>query len=82
MRFTLPALAAVTFAAAVPGIAHAQAPGSSHIGPHVSYNFDAQNLGLGAQFTMPLARRLEFYPSFDYYFVCPGSLWALNPDLK
>ena len=81
MRFHLPALAAVTLAVAVPGVARAQS-GSWHLGPHVAYNFDAKNLGVGAQFTMPVARQLEFYPSFDYYFVSPGSLWALNADLK
>ena len=54
----------------------------SHIGPHVSYNFDAEEIGLGAQFSAPISRFLEFYPSFDYYLVDPGSLWALNADLK
>ena len=80
MRTILPAVAAVSLAVAVPGIAKAQ--GTTHIGPHVAYNFDAKNMGVGAQFSMPIARQLEFYPSFDYYFVSPGSLWALNADLK
>ncbi len=61
------------------GAAHAQRP---HIGGHVLYNFDVEEFGIGAQFSYPVARKLEFYPSFDYYFVDPGSLWQLNADLK
>ena len=53
-----------------------------HLGPHVAYNFDAEEFGLGAQFSVPLGQRLEFYPSVDFYFVDPGSLWALNADVK
>jgi len=53
-----------------------------HIGPHVAYTFDAEELGLGGQFSLPLGQRLEFYPSFDVYFVDPGSFWALNADIK
>ena len=29
-----------------------------------------------------MARRIEIYPSFDYYFVDAGSLWQLNGDFK
>jgi hypothetical protein len=61
------------------GAAHAQRP---HIGGHVLYNFDVEEFGIGAQFSFPVARQLEFYPSFDYYFVDPGSLWQVNADLK
>ena len=54
----------------------------AHIGPHVGYNFDIKEVNLGAQASVPIVNRLEFYPSFDYYFVDSGSLWALNADLK
>lgn len=53
-----------------------------HIGPHIGYNFDVEELLVGAQFSVPVANRLELYPSFDYYFVEVGSLWAINADLK
>jgi len=53
-----------------------------HIGPQIAYDFDVEEVGLGAQFSVPIARRLEFYPSFMWYFVDPGSLWNLNADLK
>lgn len=52
------------------------------VGGHLGYNFDVEQLALGAQATMPLTRMFEIYPSFDYYFVDVGSLWALNVDLK
>jgi hypothetical protein len=61
------------------GAAHAQ---RAHFGGHLLYNFDVEEFGIGAQFSYPVARRLELYPSFDYYFVDPGSLWQLNGDLK
>jgi hypothetical protein len=52
------------------------------VGPHIGYNFDAEALVLGTQLTLPITRQLEVYPSFDYYFIDPGSLWAINADLK
>lgn len=54
----------------------------SRMGPHIGHNFDAGALVLGAQLTLPLTRRIEVYPSFDYYFVDQGTLWAANADLK
>jgi hypothetical protein len=54
----------------------------SHLGARISYQFDAEEFGIGAQLGVPIARRLEFYPSFDYYFVDPGNFWAMNADLK
>lgn len=71
----------VGLATAAPGALSAQTS-RSHLGAHLGYNFDAEELGIGAQLGVPIARRLELYPSFDYYFVDPGSLWALNADLK
>lgn len=51
-------------------------------GAHLGYNFDVDDLLVGAQLTWPLAPNLALYPTFDYYFVSPGSLWSLNFDLK
>jgi hypothetical protein len=53
-----------------------------HLGPRLSYQFDLKKLGVGAQFSAPIVRHLEFYPSFDYFFVSNGSFWNLNADLK
>ena len=51
-------------------------------GPHIGYNFDVKELLLGAQLSWPITPQMDLYPTFDYYFVSPGSLWALNFDLK
>jgi len=67
--------------AANPASSEAQTP-RVHLGPRLTYNFDLESFGIGAQIGFPIARRLEFYPSFDGYFVDSGSAWALNADLK
>ena len=54
----------------------------ARVGPHLGYNFDAQALNLGLQATLPLTYQVALYPTFDYYFVSPGSLWALDVDVK
>lgn len=54
----------------------------SHIGLHGGYNFDIEEGLIGAQMHMPIARSIEFYPSFDYYLVNTGSLVGFNADLK
>ena len=54
----------------------------SHFGPHISYNFDVEEIAIGAQFSAPVSNFLEFYPSFDIFLVDAGSLWAFNADLK
>lgn len=51
-------------------------------GAHIGYNFDVDDLLLGAQVSWPITPDVALYPSFDYYFVSPGSLWSLNFDLK
>lgn len=76
--------AGVLFAALVAGASGTAAAQTSrvHLGPRVAYNFDLEDFAIGAQLGVPIATRLEFYPSFDYYFVDPGSAWGLNADLK
>jgi hypothetical protein len=51
-------------------------------GAHLGYNFDVEELLAGAQLSWPITPTLDLYPTFDYYFVSGGSLWALNLDLK
>jgi len=60
----------------------AAAQARSHIGPQIGYNFDYQAVVLGGQLSLRLGRHLELYPSFNYFFVDVGSLWAINVDLK
>jgi hypothetical protein len=69
------------FLCTLAGAAQAQTS-RSHFGPRVSYQFDVEEVGLGVQLGLPVARHLEFYPSFDYFFVDPGSFWNLNGDIK
>lgn len=67
------------------GAAEAQRRGAldrPRVGPHLGYNFDADALTLGVQATLPVTARIELYPSFDYYNVSPGTLWAINLDMK
>jgi hypothetical protein len=73
--------AVLVIASAIAGTAQAQTD-RAHFGPRISYQFDLEELGLGVQLGVPLARHLEFYPSFDYFFVGDGSFWNLNADLK
>ncbi|MGH7753313.1 MAG: hypothetical protein ACREN5_10900 [Gemmatimonadales bacterium] len=63
------------------GPAHAQ---RSHVGFHGGYNFDLEDALVGAQMHIPVARLVEFYPSFDYYFTGAGgaSLVGISVDLK
>jgi hypothetical protein len=55
---------------------------AQRIGAHLGYNFDVEEVLLGAQGTWPITPVVALYPSFDYYFVDPGSLWSLNVDVK
>jgi hypothetical protein len=52
-----------------------------HFGPRLSYQLDLEEVGIGAQFSVPIANYLEIYPSVDYFFVTDG-FWSLNGDLK
>ena len=54
----------------------------SQIGFHAGVNFDLDDALLGAQAMFPLSGRWDLYPSFDYYFVDPGDLSALNVDVR
>jgi hypothetical protein len=75
--------AAIAAALLALGIGSVQAQTShAHLGAHVLYNSDYDDFGLGAQLSIPMARHLEFYPSFDYYFQSPGSVWEMNVDVK
>lgn len=82
MRMRLAAAGCVlALACCVAGTAAAQGNGL-HLGPRLPYQFDAEELGVGAQFSLPIASHLEFYPSFDVFFTEPSSLWSFNADVK
>lgn len=78
-----PSLLATTLLLSAAGTAAAQTQGGQlHLGPRLSYEFDLERVGVGAQFSAPIARNLEFYPSFDWFLVDGGNAWNLNADLK
>jgi hypothetical protein len=81
MGLRVPRMAtALVLMVALAGTAQAQTS-RMHLGPRISYQFDLEKLGIGAQFSVPIVSHLEFYPSFDY-FIDSGSFWNLNADLK
>ena len=80
MKAKLIAVLAVSVMLGASSVAHAQE--RSHLGPQLGYNFDAEAVVIGAQFSAPIGTHLEFYPSFNYFLVDVGTLWALNADLK
>ena len=55
---------------------------SSHVGSYAAYQFDTKDPGMGGQFTLPLVRQVDLYPSATYYFVDAGSMWAVNADVR
>lgn len=59
----------------------ATSPGPRY-GAHIGYSFDSDDMLLGAQASLPISPSLDFYPTFDYYFVNANTVWALNLDLK
>lgn len=74
-------LAVLLVLLAAAGVSRAAAQ-RAHFGVHTGYNFDSEDWLIGAQLHLPLSYSVELYPSFDYYFVDPGSLAALNADVK
>lgn len=74
--------AALVMALSFGVVSRVEAQRRTHVGPHVSYNFDAEKAGIGGQLGLPLTSRLDFYPSFDIFFVDQGSLFGLNADFK
>jgi hypothetical protein len=82
MKLRNSALIAVdTLASAFAATAQAQTA-ALHLGPRLSYHCDTEEVGLGMQRGIPIANRLEFYPSIDNCFVNAGSFVSLNADLK
>lgn len=59
--------------------AHAQ---RAHLGPHGGFNSGTDNWLIGAQLLIPVARRVELYPSFDNYFENGVTRYAFSGDMK
>jgi len=59
--------------------ARAQRP---HLGGHGGYNVDVNHGLIGAQMLFPIARNVELYPSFDYYFQDGATRFGFSGDVK
>ena len=75
VRWTFVAIIAL----ATTSVAQAQ---SSRAGPRIGIDFDADELFLGAQLTVPVSTMVEFYPSIEIYTPERGSLLGFNGDFK
>jgi len=60
--------------------AQASAP-RPEVGGHIGYHFDGEVALAGVQLAIPVARQVDFYPSFDYYF-SDATQWSLNLDAR
>lgn len=64
----------------IPSSAHGQR--STHVGARVGYDFQAREVMLSANLTVPMASRVEFYPSLDIYTPERGNKIGFNGDVK
>ena len=74
-------LTAAVLIAGVAGVSTASAQ-RAHFGFHGGYNTEMEKGAMGVQMQLPLASAIEFYPSFDYYFVDGGTQLGWNADIK
>ena len=66
--------------AVVPSSGRAQV--NTHVGARLGYNFDTREALLSANLTVPMASRVEFYPSLDVYTPDRGNKIGFNGDVK
>lgn len=53
------------------------------LGPRAGFATNSLDFFIGAQFALPVANRIDIYPSFDYYF--PGNsvkVWSLDGTMR
>jgi hypothetical protein len=60
----------------------ASAQAGTHVGARLGYNFDSEDAILGANLTVPISTRIEFYPSLDLYTPDRGNKIGFNGDVK
>ena len=66
--------------AVTPASASAQA--STFVGSRVGYDFQTDEVILGANFTVPISTQIEFYPSLELYLPDRGNKIGFNGDVK
>jgi hypothetical protein len=74
-------LVSIVVAALVTSV-NASAQASSHVGSRVGYDFQTDEVILGANFTVPISTQIEFYPSLELYLPDRGNKIGFNGDVK
>ena len=60
----------------------ALAQATTRVGARLGYNIDSEDAVLGANLTVPITTRIEFYPSIDLYTPATGNKVGFNGDVK
>ena len=60
----------------------ASAQASTYVGTRAGYNFQTDEVMLGASFTVPISTQIEFYPSLELYLPDRGNKIGFNGDVK
>jgi hypothetical protein len=60
----------------------ASAQSSTYVGARAGYNFQTDEVMLGASFTVPISTQIEFYPSLELYLPDRGNKIGFNGDVK
>ena len=69
-------------AALLIGSTSASAQPNTHIGTRAGYDFQTDEVILGAHFTVPISTQIEFYPSLELYLPDRGNKIGFNGDVK
>ena len=60
----------------------ASAQPSTYVGPRAGYDFQTDEVILGAGFTVPISTQIEFYPSLELYLPDRGNKIGFNGDVR
>jgi hypothetical protein len=60
----------------------ASAQASTYVGTRISYDFQTDEVILGANLTVPISTQIEFYPSLELYLPDRGNKIGFNGDVK
>lgn len=82
-RLMLAAVATALTATAASAQARKEQGDRPLFGPHAEFATNDLDFGIGAQFSYPVANRIDVMPTFDYYF--PGNsvhVWTLDGTVR
>ena len=85
VKYTLPGsivrLGSLVAALAASSVS-ASAQSGTYVGTRAGYNFQTDEVILGASFTVPISTQIEFYPSLELYLPDRGNKMGFNGDVK